>query len=654
MKKINDFSPLVALVMNMLMMYVVYAVCRVEFVLVNYSALMPGLVQNSWWDLVVGSLRFDTAGLLYLNALYVLVMLLPLRIRHNATYQAVAKWIFLIPNWIGVISNLADSLYFPFTGRRTTFSVIREFSNENNLGGVFADAMLHYWYVVLLGIVLMWAMYRLYRTPKENTETDERQSISKLVAYYVTHTAVLLAAVALIIIGIRGGATKATRPITISNANQYVNTPKQAAVVLNTPFSFIRTISQKPFPNVSYMTEAEAEALYSPVHHGATDGAFRQKNVVILIVESFGREYFGSMNKDLDGGTYKGYAPFMDSLVSRSLTFDYTFCNGRKSIDGMPSILSSIPMFVEPFFLTPASMNDIGGIASELSRMGYHSAFFHGAQNGSMGFQAFARATGFKEYYGRTEYDADPLTDGEKDFDGTWAIWDEPFLQYYARKMSGFQEPFVTSVFTASSHHPFAVPEQYKDSFPTGTCEIHKCIGYTDHALRRFFETAQQQPWYENTLFVMTSDHTNQSAHEEYTTDLGYYCVPILFFDPSGEMPRGIRHGIAQQIDIMPTILGYLNYPNDYIAFGKDAIATPDSASWAVNYNNGIYQYVTPERKLLQFDSQNIKAVYELQSDWMLTHNIASETDCEQDLNRLKAIIQQYMNRMNSNQLIIK
>lgn len=118
-----------------------------------------------------------------------------------------------------------------------------------------------------------------------------------------------------------------------------------------------------------------------------------------------------------------------------------------------------------------------------------------------MGFEAFAKSTGYKDYYGRTEFDRDPRFGGEREYDGTWAIWDEPFLQFYAMKMTEFREPFVTSVFTASSHHPYVVPEKYKDIYKEeGTNPIHKCIRYTDMALRKFFETARKQPWYKNTI----------------------------------------------------------------------------------------------------------------------------------------------------------
>ena len=312
-------------------------------------------------------------------------------------------------------------------------------------------------------------------------------------------------------------------------------------------------------------------------------------------------------------------------------------------------------MFVEPFFLTPASMNDVSGIAGELKNKGYYSAFFHGAENGSMGFQAFARKTGFTDYFGRTEYDDDKRFGGDKDFDGMWAIWDEPFLQFFATKMSEFKQPFVSAVFTASSHHPYTIPEQYQNIYKEEGIVIHKCIRYTDNALRLFFSKAKTQPWYKNTLFVITSDHTNLSDHAYYQTDLGGFCSPIIFFAPSGDLQPGMRNAIAQQIDIMPTVLSYLGYDRHYVAFGCDLLTTKDEDTWAVNYLNGIYQYVKGDW-LLQFDGHKAKALYRFRTDLLLKDNLLTkEPEVTKDMERqVKAIIQSYMTRMVNNQLTPK
>ena len=636
MKKLmsKTYSPLLAVLWNLLLVYVVYQIARLEYYLENTDYLTYSF--NAWR----GGLLFDTSAIIYTNALYILLMLLPFK---QSGYQQCCKWLYLIINGVALAINLADSVYFQYTMRRTTTTVFSEFSNEGNLGSIIGTEFIHHWYLVLLFVGVMWPLWRLYATPKK---------------HHALNLASLILIVPLCVAGIRGGFTTAVRPITISNANQYAQRPTDAALVLNTPFSLIRTIGKNVFTVPTYFeNEADMEAIYSPVHHPidsilsrdsriSSDSSFTRKNIVVLIVESFGREYIGALNKDLEGGKYKGYTPYVDSLISKSTTFRYSFCNGRKSIDGMPSILSSIPMFVEPFILTPASMNDYTGLAGLLAKEGYETAFFHGAQNGSMGFEAFARKTGFQKYFGRTEYEAAHGTD---DYDGTWAIWDEPFLQYYANEMSKMHEPFMTAVFTASSHHPFVVPEQYQKIYPEEGLEIHKCIRYTDMAIGRFFETASRQPWFNNTIFVFTSDHTNMSDHAEYQSDLGGFCSPIIIFDPS--QPEGkTEDKIAQQIDILPTILGMLGYSKTYLAFGIDVLNTPAEDTWAVNYLNGIYQYVK-YGYVLQFDGQQTKTVYRL-DDRLMKNNLKGKTDVETKMEReLKAIIQQYMERMKHNRL---
>ena len=641
-------SSLFALICNMLLVYAVMFVAHLEFLFVNYSYFSENLSLSHVWEMYVGSLRFDISGILYVNLLYIVLMLFPLHFKEGKAYHIVCKWIFLVTNGIALLANLIDSVYFKYTMRRTTATVFNEFGNEDNLASIFGKEILHNWYLLLLLIALIFAMFKLYRKPK-----TERKNLVWW-KYDLSYLVFLALAVYMSIVGMRGGFTRATRPITISNANQYVDRPIEAALVLNTPFSIIRTIGVQTFQNVDYYpAEEDLEKVFTPVHNPLSDIGFRQKNVVVLIVESFGREYIGAFNRDLENGEYKGFTPFVDSLIEHSATFRYSYSNGRKSIDGMPSVLSSIPMFVEPFVLTPASMNRLSGLAGELGKKGYSTGFFHGAQNGSMGFQAFARSTGFGGYYGRDEYNADSRFGGDADFDGTWAIWDEPFLQFYCTTMSEMQQPFMTAVFTASSHHPYNVPDEYKSVFPEGDLSIHKCIGYTDNALRKFFDSARKQLWYNNTIFVITADHTNETNHAEYQTDLGGFSVPIIIYEPGNDSIANCYDKVAQHIDIMPTILGMLGYDNSYLAFGCDLFATSSEQCYAVNYLNGIYQYVK-YGYVLQFDGTNTKAIYAL-DDKLMKNNLVGQVECQQRMeDELKAIIQQYMSRMNGDRLVVE
>ena len=626
---------------NLMWAYVAYFVCRLAYGIENWSVLGGNFTSGNMGEVLKGGLMFDTSAIMYTNSLYMVLMLLPLHVKECRGWQKMAKCVFVVVNALAICINLADSVYFKYTGRRTTATIFSEFGNEGNLGSVIGVEFLNHWYLVLLALGLIVALAKLYAMPSSVLK------IKSMFKYYVVQLLALLLFLPMCIGGMRGGLTKAVRPITISNANQYVDRPEDAALVLNTPFSLIRTIGKNVFVIPNYMEATRLDEVYSPVRQSVADSvAAKKKNVVVMIVESFGSEYIGALND------YEGYTPFLDSLISKSLIWEHSFGNGRKSIDGMPSVLSSIPMFVEPFFLTPASVNNVGGLAHELVKDGYYSAFFHGAENGSMGFQAFSRATGFEDYFGRTEYNQDNRFQGDADFDGMWAIWDEPFLQYMALTMNEFREPFVSAVFTASSHHPYKIPEAYQEIYPEEGLVMHKCVRYTDHALKRFFETASKQPWFKNTLFVLTADHTNLSEVPEYQTSLGGFRVPIVFFDPSGEMPTGQREGIAQQIDIMPTVLGYLGYTQPYVAFGFDLFHTPAEDTWAVNYLNGIYQYVKGDY-LIQFDGVTLKAVYRFKEDKLLEHNLIDKVDVSDLVEELKAIIQSYMQRMNTNALVM-
>ena len=636
----NLLASPVALISNLLLVYICFALCRLLFLWINYS-YFTDLTWAHFGEIASGGLLFDTSAIVYTNMLYIFLFLLPLHLKENAKYQTVLKSIFVVTNMLAITMNLMDIVYFQYTNRRTTASIFEQFSGEDNLGAIVGLEMLHHWYLVLVAVGFGYLLHKLYW----KTQVEPRKHLA---AYYAVYVCTLLLCVPFSIFGMRGGIGGDVRPITISNANQYVNRPIETAIVLNTPFSIYRTFGKKPFITPAYFSDAETlEAVFNPLHQPVDSISFQSKNVVVLILESFGKEYIGSLNKNLENGQYKGYTPFLDSLINQSLVFEHSFANGRGSIDGMPSILSGIPKFVESFFLTPASLNKLSSIGGELKKKGYYTAFFHGAQGGSMGFQAYAKASGYEDYFGREDYNNDA------DFDGNWAIWDEEFLQFYADKISSFKQPFSVGIFTASSHHPYNIPDRYRSVFPEGSLAIHKCIRYSDYALKRFFEEASKQPWFDNTLFVLTADHTNQTEHPEYQTELGVFSVPVIFYTPNGDL-KGYHDGIAQQIDIMPTVLNYLGYDKPYITFGRDLLHTPVDQTFAVNYTNGVYQYVNGDY-LLQFDGEKTIALYAFKTDSLLKNNLVGTVPEQGQMEQnLKAIVQQYMERMNGNKMTVE
>lgn len=596
----------------------------------------PNFLRLLW-----GGLRFDLTALLYVNCLYILLMIVPLDIRFRYGYQETAKYIFFLSNGIALAANVSDFIYYKFTLRRTTADVFRQFENEQNIGGLFFRFLMDYWYAVIFWVLLVVLMVKIY-----NRIRIWGPQMKNRTMYYLSGVIALPLITYLVIAGIRGGFRHSTRPITLSNAGEYVSDPREISIVLNTPFALMRTLGKTKVQKAGYFDEARLESVYSPLHFPNDSVSFQKQNVVVIILESFSAEFSALLNKT--SGNAPGYTPFLDSLMQHSRFFVNGYANGRKSIDGLPSVISSIPSLGVPYFLSPYSSNKINSLASLLGAEGYHTSFFHGAPNGSMGFNAFMNVAGVDHYFGMDEYN------NNEDFDGLWGIWDEPFMQFYADRLNTFPQPFMSSFFSVSSHHPFKIPERYEDTFKGGPLPIHHCIQYTDYALRRFFKTASTMRWYENTLFVITADHTSSNILDaQYRTGWGFYSIPIIFFKPDNSLD-GKDAQIAQQTDIMPTVLGYLHYQKPYLGFGRDIVREPGTPI-AFNYKDNTYQLFEGPY-LLTFDGTRTVGFYNIEQDRLMQSNlVGTNVDVVSEMeDKIKAVIQQYNNRMIDDKLTVE
>jgi phosphoglycerol transferase MdoB-like AlkP superfamily enzyme len=635
-----------ALVRSLVVVMVLYSVSRIGFYLFNTS-FFPNLTFQRFVIIMGGGLRFDLSATLYSNSLFILLMILPFTFRFRNGYKSLVKWIFIITNSIAFAANTADFIYYRFTLRRTTLSFLNQFENETNLGKLLFQFVFDYWYATLFFVFLVTLLVIAFN--RISYDGPQQPNKWKFYGYGVVAFALCIG---LFIGGARGGFRESTRPITLSNAASYVKEPREINLVLNTPFALMRTAKANVISKVNYFSsEEELNKVFNPVKIPRDTLPFRRKNVVVLILESFSKEFIGAYNRDLEGGKYIGYAPFLDSLIGVSHAFQYSMANGRKSIDAMPSVICSIPSIEVPYVLSHYSGNKINSLPSLLRKKGYYSAFFHGAPNGSMGFDAFANLSGFDGYFGKDEYeDTYRATD---DFDGIWGIWDEKFLQYFATKMNSFKQPFYTTVFTVSSHHPYNLPSEYENVFKGGPKPVHRTIQYTDMALRKFFTAASKMPWFNNTLFVLTADHASAEIQfQEYNSPSGYFAVPIIFYEP-GSSPLPMKNEIVQQADILPTVLGNLHFDEPYVSFGRDVFG--DEEPFVFNYLNNTYQAFMGDY-FLQFDGTKSIGLYNFKTDKTISNNLLAsrpEVVGKMEL-RLKAFIQQYNNRMVDDKLTVE
>lgn len=621
------------------LVYLAYSACRVLFYLFNTKSL-GAIPLQEWPEIFWGGLVFDTSAIAYTNVLFLVLALFPVKsVLQNKFYQAFFDISFLLVNGICLILNVLDFYYFEFNLKRITAD-FTHWAGESNVMGILLSFIATNWLACIVLFLMMYLFYRLYRRiPLHHTP------IQNPWLFFLVHLIFIAAFIGLGIAGMRGGFRHSTRPITLSNAGKYVSRPELMPVVLNTPFSLIRTFDKKAYPEEVYMEEEKAKKIFNPEKNYTDSISFIPKNVVILILESYSREHSGKLNQGLDPSNYKGYTPFLDSLMDESLVCTNAFANGRKSIDAMPSILSGIPSLVLPYVLSHNSLNKINSLASLLKPKGYTSVFFHGAPNGSMGFDAFSRIAGFDRYVGMNEYA------NEEDYDGLWGIWDEEFLQFFSRQLDTLRKPFVGVCFTLSSHHPFKLPARYTGQFPTGKLPVHQTVAYTDMALRKFFETVSTKPWFDSTLFVITADHSTVAWSDQYNSAVGAFAIPLIFYSPGDKLKKNYT-SVTQQTDIMPSILDYLHFDQPFIAFGNsifDASAKP----FALNYLNELYQIIDGNNHLILFDGKTIQGIFDVSKTWTLGDNTAIRDPevINRSLILPQAVIQQYNQRILNNQL---
>jgi phosphoglycerol transferase MdoB-like AlkP superfamily enzyme len=519
-------------------------------------------------------LRFDLSALTLINLPYVVLSLLPKeKLFRSATYQ---RWLLVVFAGINVpffFVNLIDIEYYKFVGRRTTNELFTITADILDQGGHLAR---DYWYFILIEILLAYLLVRLYPRYHKRAFAPRFPLSLRLLVF--------LLLVPLMVLFIRGGFQY--KPLRSSHA--FIQEPAELGnIALNSSFTFIRSLNNKPFDRENYFPSQQAAARqlgFSPLATQNQPETPIRDNVVVLILESFGSEYIGVENKG------RGYTPFLDSLAIAGTLFRENYANGKQSIVAIPSILAGLPALMEdPFIGSSFDSNQLFGLGSVLKPAGYQTSFFHGGINGTMGFNNFAPLVGMDQYFGLDEY---PKNLKDKDFDGMWGIFDEPYLQYFIRQMNRQREPFATSVFTLSSHDPYTIPAAHTGRFPKGKLQLHETLGYTDHALRQFFKTAARQPWYSRTLFILTGDHTQKTVRRGYNNKVAMHKVPLILFHPTKSFDFADTTRITQHVDILPTVVDYLNLKTDkLLPFGQSVLDTTNGGR-AVFYQGGIFTLV--------------------------------------------------------------
>lgn len=552
MPRIQTFLPpgLRLVIRLLLLLLLVNAVMRGVFFAYNLGQNEAGLGGGLVAFLV--GLRFDLAALFLTNGLFFLLWMLPVKFLWSRWPIRIWPVLFAVVNSLVLLVNAMDVVYFGFSSKRMSYE---PFSLGGDVANFGVDNFLPYWWLILIWLGLSFGLYRLAR-PWFQAHAQELWGYTAPRSSWMA----LVLAAGLMFLGIRGGFQ--ARPLRPGNAF-VTGDIFLGNVGLNSAYTILSALDISEMEPISLLPPEVARSTVQQQVRNRFDGPFysaeypllrktqfsgpeRRHNVVLLILESF--------NAGAEG-------PFLDSLKQEGWFFPRFYANGARSVQSLPAILNSLPdLYKRPLIGSSFETNTHFGLGNILQSKGYHNSFFCGGQNGTMGFDAYCRISGIDNYYGQNEFKGEGAR-------GNWGLHDRPFLEFMAREQAGFPEPFFTTFFSITNHHPFALPEDCPEWIrDQDLAPFEKTRLYTDWALRRYFEAIRSEPWFDNTIFVITADHCFFEPGESKRLLMESFHIPLMVVGPGIE-PR-VDHRIASHIDLQPTLIELLQLQTPHASLG--------------------------------------------------------------------------------------
>jgi phosphoglycerol transferase MdoB-like AlkP superfamily enzyme len=320
-------------------------------------------------------------------------------------------------------------------------------------------------------------------------------------------------------------------------------------------------------------------------------------NIVMISVESFSASFMKSF------GDNRNITPSLDSLASQSVFFKNLYATGTRTVRGLECLSLSIPPVPGQSVVRRPGNEDLFTLGSLLKLKGYTTQFIYG------GYSSFDNM-GY--YFSHNDYeiiDRSAIPADQVHYANIWGVADEDLFTLSLKKMDenyAAGKPFFSQIMTVSNHRPYTYPENRID-IPPSAQSREGAVKYTDYAIGRFLREAGSKPWFGNTIFVIVADHCAYAAGKVELPVTGYH-IPMLIYAPTLLKPQVVDR-LTSQMDVVPTILGFLKMKYRSKFFGQDIFALPEGKERAfistyqgLGYlKNGQLVVQMPPKKVDQF-----------------------------------------------------
>jgi len=546
------------------------------FFLFRYPEEFKTLTSSELFQTLFMGFRIDIISLFTFAGIFILLLTLPLKFLTKAKIRQGLSYLWASVLLVITTVSMSDVLYFEFS-RRHLSSEVFNLGNDTDLviGMAFGSLLPYTLGAMIFSVFVIYLFTRIFAHPLEPSKTPFKAWLTSLII------------LVLIVAGIRGTVT-GSKSIGIADAFS-VNKVCSGNLALNGFFCVYRAGKKKKSHILMDTTEAIkiTQKLLStpnapfvdknvPLIRAYTNQEKKDFNIVIVLLEGMGAEH-------LDGFTHYpelNVTPYLKELSQKSLKFNNFYSNGYRSIFGITSIYTGVSLPSGFDYLGKGlELSKLSYLGNMAQNNGYDTLAMQGAHRRSYRVDAVSHLAGFKQFYGSE--DIPNIEDIEGDRKVKTGTYDHNLLQFYHQKLSSLKEPFLGFAFTSTTHSDFHLPSSKYERYPMDLKNYNGYLNsliYTDSAIKRFMQKCEKEPWFDNTIFIFTSDHGSGDAANPISKEhrgefkslasVEHFRIPLIIYAPKVFQAKEINT-LGSHVDIFPTIAHYLGWKGNFTVLGN-------------------------------------------------------------------------------------
>lgn len=551
--------------------------------------------------LVKWSLLYDLISVVFING----ILLLLLQAGRFVSDKISASFIvplFFFANSFAILLNIVDIFYFRFRFQRSTADLL--YVIDYPFGQLFHFNIIIILLFILVIAALLYWIWKLHKNLYRSFLTGAHHRFTAIVLITCLITAFIF----------RSRSTRIilpAYPLTEIKSNILPLVQNSFHTFAYSVFRGGQELKQK-----NYFSAAECDSIF-PIRKSIIPATIpgSKKNIVLFIMESVPFDFFDSTSK------YKVEMPFFDSIREKSTFFDNAFCYAHESNKGITAILAGVPTLTDiPLYHSQYVNMPFTAIGKALKKNSYQSFFCIGDDYDNFGFAKCMNWLGIDTYYSKEDIP------GYKELPAhSMGLQDEHVLQFFRQKIKLEQQPFFAIHYNISTHYPYDIPEKFSATLPATYTDPMKSMRYYDHSMQQFFNAAENETWFKETVFIFCSDHwlVPDDNHVNFNAISGYR-IPIIIYDPAVNQKKTYSNPVSQ-FDVMGTVLALAGYSDSIITYGDNLFDS--SHRFVISKANAHLYHIIDSTYILGFNSNNDKAefLFRYKTDPDLKHNQLKE-----------------------------